>query len=184
MLYPRTVVAGCGNPLFADDGFGPAAAEELKKVPLPPGVKVVDAGICGTYYIFSLVDAGKTRRLIILDSVDFGSEPGSIGFFKVDDLPAGSYCDPFVWDIASPFDRIKDGIDILIIGCQPQRVSYPEVEYGLSDAVRNAIPRAVEIVQHVISTDAGLPEGDFMSEMKRELRRSLPIPASIRKQSF
>ena len=94
MLYPKTVIAGCGNPLFADDGFGPAVAEELQKTPLPPGVKVVDAGICGTYYIFSLVDAERTRRLIIIDSVDFGSEPGSIGFFGVDDLPAGSYCDP------------------------------------------------------------------------------------------
>lgn len=181
MLYPMTVVAGCGNPLFADDGFGPAVAEELQKTPLPPGVKVVDAGICGTYYIFSLVDAERTRRLIIIDSVDFGSEPGSIGFFGVDDLPAGSYCDPFSWDIASPFDRIKDSIDILIIGCQPQRVSYPVVEYGLSDPVRNAIPRAVGIVHAVIGTDTGLSERDLICELKGELRHSLPIPASIPK---
>lgn len=159
MLYPRTVIAGCGNPLFADDGFGPAVAEELQKAPLPPDVKVVDAGICGTYYIFSLIDAERTKRLIILDAVDFRSEPGSIGFFRVDDLPAGSFCDPFSWDIASPFDRIRDGIDILIIGCQPQRMSYPEVRYGLSDAVRNAIPRAVEIVHALVGTDADLSGG-------------------------
>ena len=55
----------------------------------------------------------------------------------------------------------------------PERVSYPVVEYGLSDAVRNAIPRAVGIVHAVIGTDAGLSERDLIRELKGELRQAL-----------
>ncbi|RPJ53543.1 MAG: coenzyme F420 hydrogenase, partial [Methanobacteriota archaeon] len=40
-LYPEIVVAGCGNPLFADDGFGPAVVEALKELTLPDNVKVI-----------------------------------------------------------------------------------------------------------------------------------------------
>ncbi len=34
-LYPEIVVAGCGNPLYADDGFGIAVVESLQGLELP-----------------------------------------------------------------------------------------------------------------------------------------------------
>ena len=36
-LYPEIVVAGCGNPLYADDGFGIAVVESLQGLELPVG---------------------------------------------------------------------------------------------------------------------------------------------------
>ena len=52
------MVVGCGNILFADDGFGPAVIEALGKIseehPLPEKVKIVDAGTGGPHYVFSL----------------------------------------------------------------------------------------------------------------------------------
>lgn len=150
MLFPEIVVAGCGNPLFADDGFGPAAVKELQDQPLPGNVKVVDAGTSATYCVFTLLDPEVTERLIILDTVDFGAEPGSIALFRPDDLPPGIYCDPFAWDIAEPLDLIKDRIDVLILGCQPKRITYPDIEVGLSRNVAVAVPRAVRIVQDII----------------------------------
>jgi hydrogenase maturation protease len=45
MLFQEIVICGCGNPLFADDGFGPAVVEELQKLDLPENVKVIDAGL-------------------------------------------------------------------------------------------------------------------------------------------
>ena len=78
MLYPEIVVAGCGNPLFADDGFGPAVIEEMEKLTLPDNVMIVDAGLGGPHFIFTLLDPEVTKKLVIVDIADYGAEPGSI----------------------------------------------------------------------------------------------------------
>jgi coenzyme F420 hydrogenase subunit delta len=155
MLYPEIVVAGCGNPLFADDGFGPGVVEELKKIPLPDRIKVVDAGLGGPHFIFTLLDEEITKKLIIIDIADFGAEPGTIRMFRVEDLPAGSYRDAHSWDLTEPLQRLKDGIDITIVGCQPKRVTAPEFEIGLTDEIQNAIPRTVRCVLELIGVDYG-----------------------------
>jgi coenzyme F420 hydrogenase subunit delta len=155
MLFPETVIAGCGNPLFADDGFGPAVARELRNFRLPDTVKVVDAGTCGTYYVFTLLDPGITKRLIILDAVDFGAKPGSIALLRPDILPPGCYCDRFLWDTVDPLDLIKGRIDVLIIAVQPKRVTYPDIEMKLSDEVRKAIPESVQIVLGALDMQEG-----------------------------
>ena len=155
MLYPEIVVAGCGNPLFADDGFGPAVIEELQKLTLPDNVKVVDAGLGGPHFIFTLLDPEVTKRLIIVDIADYGAEPGSITKLRIEDLPPGSYRDAHSWDLAEPLQRIKDRIDITVIGCQPKRVTDPDMEIGLSDEVSKAIPRTVRIVLETIGVDYG-----------------------------
>lgn len=155
MLYPEIVIAGCGNPLFADDGFGPAVVEELQKIPLPDGVKVVDAGLGGPHFIFTMLDPKTTKRLIIVDIADFGSEPGTIATFSVDDLPPGSYRDAHSWDLTEPLGRLKDTIKITIIGCQPKRVTAPDMEIGLSDEVQEAIPRTVRFILDSIGVDYG-----------------------------
>ena len=87
MLYPEIVIVGCGNPLFADDGFGPAVVEEMKKLSLPDNVKVEDAGLGAPHFIFTLLDPENTKKLIIVDTADFGAEPGTIRRLKVEDLP-------------------------------------------------------------------------------------------------
>ena len=155
MLYPEIVIAGCGNPLFADDGFGPAVIEELQKLTLPDNVKVVDAGLGGPHFIFTMLDPEVTKRLVIVDIADYGAEPGSITKLRVEDLPPGSYRDAHSWDIAEPLQRIKDSVDITIIGCQPKRVTDPNMEIGLSDEVSKAIPRTVRIVLETIGVDYG-----------------------------
>ena len=155
MLYPEIVIVGCGNPLFADDGFGPAVAEEMQKLSLPDNVKVEDGGLGAPHFIFTLLDPEVTKRLIIVDIADFGAEPGSIAKFRVEDLPPGSYRDAHSWDLTEPLERIKDQIDITVIGCQPKRVTDPDMEIGISDEVSQAIPRTVRIVLDMIGVDYG-----------------------------
>jgi len=155
MLYPEIVIAGCGNPLFADDGFGPAVVEELKKLTLPDNVKVEDAGLGGPHFIFTLLDPEVTKKVVIIDIADYGAEPGEITKLRVEDLPPGAYRDAHSWDLAEPLNRIKDSIDITIIGCQPKRVTAPEFEIGLSDEVVRAIPKTIQVVLEIIGVDYG-----------------------------
>ena len=155
MLYPKIVVAGCGNPLFADDGFGPAVVEELQKLTLPDTIKVIDAGLGGPHFVFTLIDPEVTKKLVIIDIADFGQKPGSIATFRVKDLPPGSYRDAHSWDLTEPLQHLDDTIDITVIGCQPERVTDPDMEIGLSDEVSKAIPETVRIVLETIGVDYG-----------------------------
>lgn len=142
-LYSEIVVAGCGNPLFADDGFGPAVVESLKSLELPKNVTVVDAGLGGPHFIFTLLNPESTKTLIIVDIADFRGEPGELKWLTVDDLPEGSYLDAHSWDLTEPLQCIKDDIRIKILACQRKYVSAPEMVIGLTDEVQRAIPEAV-----------------------------------------
>jgi coenzyme F420 hydrogenase subunit delta len=155
MLYPEIVVAGCGNPLFGDDGFGPAVVEELQRLNLPEHIKVVDAGLGGPHFIFTLLDPGSTKKLVIVDIADFGGAPGDLKKFRVEDLPPGSYRDAHSWDLTEPLHRLKDEVEITVIGCQPKRVTAPEFELGLTEEILQAIPGAVREVLSVIGVDYG-----------------------------
>ncbi|WP_052711153.1 hydrogenase maturation protease [Pseudofrankia sp. DC12] len=64
----RTLVAGVGNVLLGDDGFGVAVARRLAAGPaLPPGVTVADYGIAGTHLAFDAADS--CDELLLIDAV-------------------------------------------------------------------------------------------------------------------
>jgi coenzyme F420 hydrogenase subunit delta len=154
-LYPEIVVAGCGNPLYADDGFGPAVVESLQGLELPENVKVLDAGLGGPHFVFTLLDPSSTKRLIIVDIADFGGTPGELRWLSVDELPAGSYRDIHSWDLTEPLQRIKDEIVIRVLACQKKYVSAPEMVIGITDEVEKAIPGAVSEILKEIGMNYG-----------------------------
>lgn len=69
-----TLVIGIGNPFQGDDGVGVRAAELLVEKTLPPGVQVQELGTPG----WSLVSAMEGwQRVILIDAVQMGAEPGA-----------------------------------------------------------------------------------------------------------
>jgi len=162
--YAETMVVGCGNPLQTDDGFGPAVVNELKKLQLPETVKVLDAGLAGPHYLFTLMAQSDApiKKMVILDILDFGGEPGQISRITPDLLPPGSYTDPHSWGLKEPLQAMKDRINIVIIGCQPENTDISRIENSSDDdevwvteSVRMAIPRAVQLVLDEIGVDYG-----------------------------
>ena len=146
MVYPEIVIAGCGNPLFADDGFGPAVAEALQDFSLPDKVMVLDAGTSAPQFLFPMLDPDITKRLIVADITDFGGAPGTIIRFDPGLFLPGSIRDAYNGGIITSLLSIREKIPVTVIGCQPARVTIPLPEIGLSDMVRQAVPRAVRII--------------------------------------
>lgn len=149
MTYDAEVlVVGCGNVLFKDDGFGPATIDEIEKnlenKPLPDNVMTIDAGTSAPHYLFSLPNP-MWKKIIILDIADFGGKPGDIKILSKDEVPVGKYQDPHSISVADPLDELND-VEIIIIACQPEKVSSPFVEYGLTDAVKAGVPEAIDLV--------------------------------------
>ena len=66
-------------------------------------------------------------------------------YLSKEDVPQGKYQDPHSVSVADPLDELGE-VEIVIIACQPEKVSSPFVEYGLSESVAEAIPKALDIV--------------------------------------
>ena len=167
MTYIETVIAGCGNPLFGDDGFGPAVAEELQKFPFPDYVMAIDAGTSAPELVFPLLDPTVTKKIIIIDVVDFGAAPGTVVLLRPEDFPLKGIHDAQVGGIIGSLGTIRTGIEIVIVGCQPGIVTYPEMAIGLSGEVNDAIPRTVQIIRDLIRKENALLKDTFLENYGR-----------------
>ena len=89
----RVLVAGVGNVLKGDDGFGVRAVELLQStVDLPQGVSVIETGIGGIHLVQELGQGYDA--LILLDAMDRGGTPGELYLVE-----------PILPDIAGMTDR-------------------------------------------------------------------------------
>jgi hydrogenase maturation protease len=73
---PRVLIAGMGNVLCADDGFGVAVANALMPHALASEVDVIEVGIGGMHVVQALMDGYDA--LIIVDAIDRGAQPGTL----------------------------------------------------------------------------------------------------------
>ncbi|MBM4240747.1 MAG: coenzyme F420-reducing hydrogenase, FrhD protein [Euryarchaeota archaeon] len=143
------LVVGCGNVLFKDDGFGPAVIEALeeysKEQKLPENTMILDAGTGAPHFIFTLPNE-SWKKLIVVDIVEFGAEPGTLRKFQVEELPEGSYENVHSWPVSQPLHDLAKNCEVMVIGCQPEFVSAPDVELGLTKNVEESIPNAIKMI--------------------------------------
>lgn len=143
------LILGIGNLLMSDDGVGVHAAQELARHP-PAGACVVDAG---TDYLSALSFIESAQRVLILDAVHRGSDPGTIHRLSESDLiprPNGSGAHAtsilearrlLAPDAAWP--------EITVLGVEPLLLDYGMT---LSNPVAQALPRLVARVREIISS--------------------------------
>ena len=84
----KTLVVCIGNDLVADDGVGRAVYDLLVQRKLPPATGIRFLGTGG----LALVDELSGERvLVVVDAVQFGSEPGTVHVCAWDDIPANAH---------------------------------------------------------------------------------------------
>ena len=63
-------------------------------------------------------------------------------------MPKGKYENAHNWAVEEPLqDLANEGVEVVIVGCQPKEISAPDIEMGLTEPVENAIPKAREKVK-------------------------------------
>ena len=145
----RILVAGVGNVLRGDDGFGPAVTELLGH--LPNGVDVVETGIGGIALLQELM-AG-CDGLVLIDAVDRGAAPGTLFLIEPEvaegvHVPDVHLANPErVLTMAKTMGYLPERV--VIIGCQPFDVD--ELGAGLSPEVRRALPFAVAKIEETVN---------------------------------
>jgi hydrogenase maturation protease len=163
----RILVAGVGNAWLRDDGFGGEVARQLEQRQMPDGVEVMDAGTGGldlAYEVMRGYDA-----LVILDVSRQGGEPGTLYVMEPDEqsvagsIEDGEMINPHAMDPQTMLRFVRSAGawpgKVVVIACEPADVE--EMGWGLSDQVKGAVQRAVDLVVETIDelrSDAGYLE--------------------------
>jgi len=88
-LQKRIGVAGIGNFLLRDEGFGVHVVHYLQdNYVFPENVEIQDIGTAGIYMAPFLEECDP---VFVIDVVDIKGEPGSFHFFTLDDVKAGNF---------------------------------------------------------------------------------------------
>ncbi len=160
---PELLVVGVGNEMMRDEGVGMAVARELQGRELGARVRVLELGTRG----FDLIcEMEGVARVIVIDAVRAGGEPGSIYQFAPEQ--ARSTNDAGGTEVP-PLRRTSSlhGLDLLdvielaavtgirpevtIVGVEPEEVAPGQ---GLSPTVGRRVGELVEMVERLVEDNA------------------------------
>lgn len=157
----RVLIAGVGNVLRGDDGFGTAVVEQLAKQGVPSEVSVLDIGIGGIHLVQEL--RLHADALIVVDAVDKGRLPGTVLVMRpevidVTALPLSQRRDALAdMHYATPERTfmLASALGVLpaerwIVGCQPHDAD--RLGEGLSEPVAAAVDVAIAEVRRLVNT--------------------------------
>ena len=140
----RTIIAGAGQPVAGDDGVGLAVLDELRRRALPAGLELLHlrdpAALIGLFeteakvVVVDALLAPPAGRVLVLKRDALGSAPrrpsSSHGIDVADALALAEALHPVPLDL-----RI-----VAVTIARPEGVAF-----GLSPAVRTAVPRAANL---------------------------------------
>jgi hydrogenase maturation protease len=143
----KIVVLGTGNELYKDEGIGVHVARILQTQQslLGVGIEVIDGGtspdIC---YLLDDVD-----KLVIIDAVKGGCEPGAIYRFTPEQIVAEKAVVTSVHQMG-----ILENLNMMeLTGCKPRETVIVGVEpfdlgpgLELSQGLKNQVPKIIETV--------------------------------------
>lgn len=154
------LVFGCGNPLFGDDGFGPAVIEHLEAHhTIPDHAACMDAGTCIRDILFDiLLSENKPRQIIVIDAAEKkDKKPGEIFEISVDDIDSKKTSDFSLhqFPTTNMLKELKDqtDVDVRVLVVQIQHIP-EEIDPGISEPVTTAIPEMSRLIINIINTDS------------------------------
>lgn len=156
-IYTKKIlVFGCGNTLFANDGFGPAVVEYLNhNHTLPEKVLALDAGTGIRDFMFDLLlMEEKPELVIVVDAVTVPNRTlGEVFEIDLTDVPREKLSNFSLHQSPSSnlLKELKDGckVDVRVIGMHTSAI--PNViNPGLDPEVEAAIPGACQMIMDMI----------------------------------
>lgn len=145
-----TLILGCGNILFGDDGFGCALVQTLERRGIPEHVCLLDVGTGARKILFTLcLSPVRPRRVLILDGLDVGRAAGELFELDPADIPPLK-CDDFSLHQLPTSNLLRElqehcGVEVRVLACQTGPLP-DQVRPGLSAVVERALPRAAELI--------------------------------------
>ena len=147
----RTLIAGFGNVLRGDDGFGVEVLRRLAERGVgSTSVELLDVGTGGIRLAQELMS--PFDRLIIIDATTRGQAPGTVYTLVIDEVRATREIDMHT-TVPSRALEVAQALgplpaEMFFVGCEP--LSVDELTTELSPVVRGAVERAVREVEALL----------------------------------
>lgn len=150
-MSPRVVVAGFGNVLRGDDGFGVVVVRELEQSGRAPlGTVFLEVGTGGIALAQELLT--PCDRLVIVDAMTRGGSPGSLYVVQVENVPPARSIDMHMAVPARALGLAQAlGVmpgEVFLVGCEP--LSVDDLSMELSAPVTLAVDSAIDRVQTLL----------------------------------
>lgn len=146
----RTLIAGFGNVLRGDDGFGVEVIRRLEQRGPAPGIELMEVGTAGIRLAQELLT--PCDRLIIVDAMSRGGAPGTVYVVQVESVESAGEVDLHL-AVPSRALAVAKALralppEVFIIGCEPAQVD--ELTIELTPRVRAAVNAALEHVDRLL----------------------------------
>jgi hydrogenase maturation protease len=165
----RILIAGFGNVLRGDDGFGVEVIRQLHERGMgSAAVELLDVGTGGIRLAQELLT--PYDRLIIVDAMSRGGAPGTVYSLIVDAVHATREIDMHTTvpsralEVAKALGPLPG--EIYLIGCEPASVD--ELTTELSREVTDALPRAIREIEALLAMEDAITETDGGRSVQRE----------------
>ena len=144
----RVLVVGVGNQLLGDEGVGPCVIDNLSRIRMPPYVDVLD---CGSDLLSIVLYLDRPEKIIIVDAIRAGGEPGQTYRFDYEGLIVASDRTRSTHQVGT-VDALQllrltcaalANTEIVVIGAEPKTM---ELNAGLSKEVKGSIPELIRFV--------------------------------------
>jgi hydrogenase maturation protease len=141
----KILVVGMGNLLYRDEGIGVHVAQEMEKMELPEQIELLDIGT-STMDLISYLKGVK--KLIVIDAMKAGGDPGTVYKCKPEDLlPKDegpiSLHEIGLLETLNMAKKMEMEIETVIIGVEPKVFDWG---IELTEEVKNRIPSIIEAV--------------------------------------
>ena len=150
----QIVVLGLGNILLRDEGVGVKVVQELqKRYDFSPPVKMIDGGTAG----FGLVtEIEGCKKLLVVDAVKAGNEPGTVYKFRRGDINVQIPQTLSVHDLGF-FEALEHwkmlGIDpeVIFFGIEPEDMA--SWGFDLTPCIQDKMPKLVALLIEQLRAD-------------------------------
>lgn len=160
----RTLVAGFGNTLRGDDGFGVEVVHRLQEAGLErAGIELLEVGTAGIRLAQELLT--PCDFLVIADAMTRGGEPGTVYVLEVESVEQVNRVDMHV-AIPSHALSVAQALGVLpprvvMVGCEPGQYDEMTCELTgeLTPAVRDAVDVAIQRIHDLLQLESPVTAG-------------------------
>lgn len=147
-LIKETLILGCGNPLFGDDGFGPEFVRMLKDEKIEDkfnNLAVIDCG-SGISPFLNLINSSrhKIKNLFIIDCGDFKGKLGEVLVLDGKEIASEDFIkSSHSMNVPYEINRFSSNIKLVLV---QGNVDPNVMGLEMNEEVRNAMAKVQNII--------------------------------------
>lgn len=148
----ETVILGIGNILLKDDGIGIHVVKQIEDEKFPSTIEVVDGG---TSTLDTLSYFLGCKKVIVIDSLKAGYEPGTIYKIKPEEIKNYkrenlSIHDVQILDVVKLANMYDKYPDVIIFGIEPKEISF---DTEMTECMKMKIPEVINLIKKELNIE-------------------------------